>query len=274
MRITKKQLKLVIERLLLEEDQKKLFKGEYYSFGEIKGSTLIYTAGNIGYFLLPKNSEGKKIGSFKLLTYDKFKTIKNTSWVSDLDDYSDFSQNAFFKHMKNKRVVYGILKQAKKEQSKEEDVNIGGEVANTAFEASIAVASLFPATTGYSVAASIGKAVESLIKDDIPNFIAWSLSAIPGLGGPIKAALKPLMTSATKKAAVKVLSNSESFRLGINSAVESIESNSLELKKTFEEMLEKAKKKNSKIKYTSASLYTVFLKFFVDLVEEVEKNKK
>jgi len=176
--------------------------------------------------------------------------------------------------MKNKRVVYGILKQAKKEQSKEEDVNIGGEVANTAFEASIAVASLFPATTGYSVAASIGKAVESLIKDDIPNFIAWSLSAIPGLGGPIKAALKPLMTSATKKAAVKVLSNSESFRLGINSAVESIESNSLELKKTFEEMLEKAKKKNSKIKYTSASLYTVFLKFFVDLVEEVEKNKK
>ena len=277
MKITKSQLSCLIESFLLEENQNKIFKGDYYTLGEVKGASLIYKKSSVAYFLLPKNSEGKNTGKFNILTYEKFKEIKDTTWVSDLDDYSDFSQNSFFKHLKNNRIVYGVFSLAKKEQSSEKEQEIGLLVADTVFDASIAVGSLFPLTAGISMAASIGRAAVALAQNNIADCIAWTIGIVPGIGGPVRAALKPLMSTATRKGVIQLSANAGNLSLGIEKVIKAIEENKSELEKAFIEIIGVAKDKSSdkdEIKFTPSGLYNSFIEFFNKLLNEIKEAEK
>ena len=257
MQIKRADLNRLIESYLLESTDKKLFKGEYFTLGDVKGATYIDSDGRVkfrdGYsheraiYLLPKGTQNKnfKKAGFKTLTYDIYKKIPGQkSWVSELDDYSDYSQNSFFKHLQANRLVYGDPKKAIKEISGEiknfEDTWTG-TLSDTAIDSTIAIASLFPATQGLSAVASIARAAESFIKEKYSAMIGYIFGAIPSLGGPVRSTLAPFTKTATRQAAVAMAANAPGIYDGILTLIETFKEKKQLFMDALEQVIDKAK---------------------------------
>lgn len=288
MKIKKSDLTKLIESYLLEEKDKKVFKGTYYTLGSVKGVTVIPVlvsgitidgfAGKRYLYLLPKGSENKNIEPFKRLTYEKYKDLPNKSkWTQELDEFSDYSQNVFFKHLKSKRISYGNSNKAKKETSGEikkfEDTWLA-TFSDTAIDSAIAITSLFPATAAYSSAASLTRAAEKLAKQDYPQFIAYLLGAIPGVGGPARAALQPFTKTATKQAALTLSAHTPSILVGISQLVDTIKEKKIIVLKLIKEIRNNAVKASTGKLPHADKLFDLVLDFFEKLVADLEKAKK
>ena len=112
MLLTESELKLLIKEYLLEnkipEKGKKMYDSVYYQSkdGKATGMTLVYQKAGVAYFLLPKDSKLNGANSFRTVNMPS-KGESHLNWSADLDDYSDYNQTTFFKHIKMKRVVAG-----------------------------------------------------------------------------------------------------------------------------------------------------------------------
>ena len=297
MQIKRSDLNRIIESYLLEDKNKKLFKGEYYTLGDVKGATYIASDGRVkfrdGYsheraiYLLPKGAQNKnfKKAGFKTLTYDIYKKIPGQkSWASELDNYSDYSQNTFFKHRKEGRIVYGNPMLAKKEVSGEiknfEDTWTG-TLADTAIDSAIAIASLGgPLSQGLSAAASIARAAESLIKEKYSAMIGYLFGAIPSLGGPVRSTLAPFTKTATRKAAVAMAANAPGIYDGILTLIKTFKEKKKLFMDALEQVIDKAKElmKNGHtgLKYStnpmpsSGKLFSLIISFFETLASDLK----
>lgn len=295
MQIKRADLNRLIESYLLESTDKKLFKGEYFTLGDVKGASYITSGGRVkfrdGYsheraiYLLPKGSEGKNIKNFKILTYEYYTKIPGQkTWVSELDDYSDYSQNSFFKHLQANRLAYGDPRKAIKEISGEiknfEDTWTGA-LSDTAIDSTIAIAGLFPATQGLSAIASIARAAESLIKEKYSAMIGYIFGAIPNIGGPIRSTLAPFTKTATRQAAIAMAANAPGIYDGILTLIETFKEKKQLFINALEQVIGKAKEiiKNPEPAVihgftgpipSSEKLFSLIIEFFKTLASDLK----
>tara|TARA_R110002126_G_scaffold9106_1_gene41605 strand:- start:1453 stop:2298 length:846 start_codon:yes stop_codon:yes gene_type:complete len=202
MLLTESQIKSLVRKML--EDKvpkigKEMFDGDFYKSKDdkIKGLTMIWHKSQFAYFLLPKGSKLSGAASFKITSIPK-QGEKNLNWSADLDNYKDYSQTKFFKHIKAGRIVSGtsFIKQKDSFDTSTEDFfyNFGFDAANVfigLFEL-LPIPGIQQAATVLSKGISTATFLAAVRKDEYVTALFAVMGMVPAVGGAMGTSLKLL----------------------------------------------------------------------------------
>ena len=203
MLITENDIRDLIRRQLIEkkipEKGKKMFDGDFYESkdGKVKGMTLMYEKGGVAYFLLPKDTKLNNANTFKTTPYPKQgETWHN--WSAALDEYSDYSQVNFFKHIKAKRIVTGTDYQKQPDYAKTPVEEFFYNFGFDALNAFVALFELLPipgvqqAATVFSKGISSASFVAAVRQQEYVTAVFAVAGMVPAIGGALGASMKLL----------------------------------------------------------------------------------
>ena len=273
MLITENDLILLVRKILIEtklpKDGNKMF-GKTYKSKSNPGNmsmTLVYYDGNNAYFLLTKNEKNK---DKKLKTIKDQITKKYLKWTSKLEEYSDYSQSNFVKHLKAERIVYS----PRGLDDVEEEIVLTGfdpvmaadVVYDTIVDGGAAAASLFPVTAAAASAVNLSQAVKKLIQGKVLDATISALAAIPITSAGIATLGSLAKNKATRTLLATVIKETPGMLAGLQGLYATVKKEKSELLIKLKEVTKLAKKNDS----LATSMYASFLKLLEKILVDVD----